>query len=358
MSWTNTFKTAAAIASVSVFASISTAYAQDEAAEEKPAAEASELGVPAQKAEKAFYPLMRCVRAEGRVTVVKPRSGGKEVNAEEGRMYPLGSLVRAAADSTAVFEFGDKALMTLEAGAQVETREIQVGEQARALVLRGGRVHFDLPRKLADGLFKVVAPNFECVNLAGESVFNLEASGDGDEVVVRCVTGTMAINGSHYAIPRMGAANQVRIRTTGDALFSSIRGESGDCHVMLAQGMGTERNFETGESKDVPKQLEFVLSPKCAVKIFRAKSALSGRVSVSTMTFNATGEMVNRFAFAEGLSNINSGELVVAATVAAVTKAKDADDDDAAEAVEAKPAKDEEGEEKKEEKKDDDDAGL
>ena len=357
MSWTNTFKTAAAIASVSVFASISTAYAQDEAAEAKPAAEASELGVPAQKAEKAFFPLVRCARIEGQVQIQKPRDG-KWIAAEEGRLYPLGSLVRTGAGSTAALEFGEKALMTVEADSEVATREIEIGEQPRVVVLKRGRVHFDLPRKLADGLFKVVTPNFECVNLAGESVFEFAAEGDGNEVLIRCVTGSLALNGAHYAIPRMSVANQVRIRTTGDALFTSIRGESGDCHVMLAQGVVVEKNFETGESKDVPKQLEYVLSPKCAVKIFRAKSALSGRVAVSTMTFGAAGEMVNRFAFAEGLSNVNSGELVVADKVAAVTKSKDSEDDDSAETVEAKPAKDDEDGEKKDEKKDDEDSGL
>lgn len=357
MSWTTSFRTAAAVASVSVVASVSPVFAQEEAAEEKPADAAAELGVSVPKPAKAFYPLVRCVRIEGRVQVQKPRDE-KLYDAEEGRYYPLGSVVRTAAGACAEFEFGDKAKVTVEQNSEFATREIEIGEQARVAVLRSGRVHFDLPQ-LADGLFKVVTANLACDNLAGESIFDYVKLADGDELLVRCVTRSLSVTGAHYAVPRMGAANQIRIRTTGDALFTSLRGESGDCHVMLDQGLVREKNFDPSVdavTKEVEKKLEFVLSPKCAVKIFRAKSSVSGRVSVTTMTFNAADEMVNRFAFAEGLSNINSGELVVDKRVVAAVKAKDSDDD---EAEESKPdAKEGEDDEKKDdEKKDDEDAG-
>ena len=202
-----------------------------------------------------------------------------------------------------------------------------------------------LPRSLGEGLFKVVAPAFFCENLAGESVFDYANTHDGDEAVVRCVTGTISLKGDHYAIPRMGAANQIRIRTTGDRLFTSIRGESGGCTIALDQGLGTQKNFETGEVKDVPKKLDFLLSPKCAIKIFRAKASVGGGTSVSMMTFGASGDMLNRFAFAEGRSNVNSGELVISTKVpdAAASKGAKAaadDEDDEAETVEAVPAKD------------------
>ena len=359
MSWTTSFRTAAAVASVSVVASISPVLAQEEAVEEKPADAAAELGVSVPKPAKAFYPLVRCVRVEGRVQIQKPRDE-KAYDAEEGRYYPLGSVVRTAAGASIELEFGEKAKVTVEQNTEFATREIEIGEQTRAAVLRGGRVHFDLPQ-LADGLFKVVTANLECKNLAGESVFEYAKLADGDELLVRCVTRSLSVTGKHYDVPRMGAANQIRIRTTGDALFTSIRGESGDCHVMLDQGLVREKNFDPSidaVTKEVEKKLEFVLSPKCAVKIFRAKSSVSGRVSVTTMTFNAADEMVNRFAFAEGLSNINSGELVVDKRVVAESKAKDKDGDDDDEAEEAKPAAQEgDDDEKKEEKKDDEDSG-
>jgi len=334
MSWTNSFKAVAAIATVSVFASISTSFAQEESAADAGA----ELGLAPAAAEKSFGSLVRCARLEGRAQVLKPRTETWE-DAEEGRGYPLGSSFRTEDDATAVFAFGESAKITIEKGSELATREIEIGAQARVVVLKRGKVRMDLPLKLADGLFKVVAPYFECVNLAGESSFEYGATGDGDEAVVRCVTGKLTLNGANYSVPRMGVANQIRIRTTADALFTSIRGESGDCHVMLDKGMVSERNIETGETTDVAKTLEYVLSPKCAVKIFRRKAPIGGRMSVCTMTFSAAGDIVNRFAFAEGRASINSGELVVATTAAAVKKsAKDEDDED--ETVDAKPSKD------------------
>ena len=95
----------------------------------------------------------------------------------------------------------------------------------------------------------------------------------------------------------------------------------------------------------MPKTLDFLLSPKCAIKIFRAKASVGGGTSVSMMTFGASGDMLNRFAFAEGRSNVNSGELVISTKVpdAAASKGAKAaadDEDDEAETVEAAPAKD------------------
>lgn len=365
MSRTISFKTTFALASVSVFAALAPALAQDEgAAEKKPAAtEESAEAAPA-KAEKVFFPLMRCKRADGKVMVLKPRTS-EWVDAVEGRYYPFGSTVRVAADGAikpdVVFEFGEKSAIVISSDAEFATREIEIGATARIIELLKGRVELKFPRTLGEGLIKVVAPAFRCENIAGESIFDYSNVNDGDEAMIRCVTGTISLKGSHYSIPRMGAANQVRIRTTGDQLFTSIRGESGDCKVLLDQGIGTEKDFETGETKEVPKTLEFSLSPQCSIKIFRAKSAVGGRTVVSTMTFDTTGRIVNRSAFAEGLSNVNSGELVVPEKLPEVEKTqKKVDDEDDAESIDAAPAKpakddeDAEGDDKKEEKKEED----
>ena len=340
---------------------------------EEPAAAAAEDGLPPPPTEaKPFTALFRCVRVNGVTQVLKP--GASEwTKAEEGRFYPLGSAVRtvseAGAPVSAEFSFGPEATIKLEGAAEAATRAIQIGERARTLELKSGRVLVNLPRTLKEGLFSVSAPYFTCSNLAGESRFDYQPLGDGDEVVVRCVTGTMTLEGRHYRIPRMAAANQVRIRSTGDDLFSWLRGESGDSKVVLDQGMTTEKNFETGEEKDVPKTYEFVLSPRCAIKVFRRRSPVGGNMLVSMMAIDASGEIKSRCAFAEGRSNVNSGELVIAPVAAASAekeKAKAASEDtEEVEAVEAKPAKakakddaeaadeeKEEKEDKKDEKKD------
>ena len=357
-----------AVTAFSVGAVFAPVCAQD--AEEAPAAAAAEDGLPSPQPEaKPFTALFRCVRATGTVQILKPNASEWEA-VKEGHFYPLGTSMRILKDAgtsgSAEFSFGPEASLKMEDAAEVATRPIEIGEPTRTVVLKAGRVTLKLPRTLKEGLFSVTAPYFTCSNLAGESLFDYQVLPDGDEVVVRCVTGTMSLEGRHYKIPRMAAANQVRIRSTGDDLFSWLRGESGDSKVTLDQGMVVEKNFETGEEKDVPKMLEFTLSPRCAIKIFRRRSPVGGNMLVSTMTFDASGQIKNRCAFAEGRSNVNSGELVIApaAASAETEKAKVASEEtEEVEAVEANPAKakaDDEaaGEEKKDDQKKDDAADI
>ena len=342
---------------------LSPAHAEEEA-EAKPAAE--DIPVVAAKQEAFFFPLVRCHLVDGcSVQVMKPGASAW-ADAEEGRYYLLGSTFRVAATVDGVplraeFAFGAKSMLKVTNAVEFATEPIDIGATERTVVMKRGRFFLDLPRTLPDGKFSVKAPFFACLNMAGESVFDYSPTGDGDEVVVRCVTGSMALEGRHYKIERMGAANQIRIRTTGDDLFTSLRGESGDCHVLLDQGLVPEKNFETGEVKEVAKTLDFVLSPQCSIKIFRRNAAVAGRMIVSTMTFNPAGDMLNRCAFAEGRANVNSGELVVPDTIpdSGKDKTKEADADAETESVEAAPAasadKDEEKEEKKEKKSEDSD---
>ena len=360
---------AASIAASAVFAAVC---AQDPAPTADMADVAADDALPKpRQVEKPFTALVRCVRVQGTMQVLKPGASEWTV-AEEGRYYPMGSSFRTVqGDVPAIgeLEFGPEAKVKLTGAAEVSTRPIEIGEAARTVELKSGRVLMNLPRALKEGLFFVAAPFFTCSNLAGESQFDYQPIGNGDEVVVRCVTGTMTLEGRHYKFPRMAAANQVRIRTTdGDDLISWLRGESGDCKLLLDQGMIAEKNFETGESKDVQKTYEFSLSPRCAVKIFRRRSKVGGNMVVSSMAFDASGEIKTRCAFAEGRSNVNSGELVIAPAEVADAEKKKAkaasEETEEVEAVETKPAKTKEpanadgdaAEEKKddkEEKKDD-----
>ena len=337
------FQAAVAVTAFAVSAVFAPACAQD--AEEAPAA-AAEDGLPSPQPEaKPFTSLFKCERVAGAVQVLKP--GASEWAAvQEGHFYPLGSSVRtlkeAGASGSATFSFGPESYLKLEGAAEVATRPIEIGESARTVEIKSGRVMLNLPRTLKEGLFSVAAPYFTCSNLAGESQFDYKPLGDGDEAVVRCVTGTLSLEGRHYKIVRMAAANQVRIRSTGDDLYSWLRGERGDSKVVLDQGVVTEKNFETGEEKDVPKTYEFVLSPRCAIKIFRRRSPVGGNMLVSMMAIDATGVIKSRCAFAAGRSNVNSGELVIAPTAVAEAekaKAKAASEEtEEVEAVETKPA--------------------
>ena len=127
---------------------------------EEPAAAAAEDGLPPPPSEaKPFTALFRCVRVNGVTQVLKP--GASEwTKAEEGRFYPLGSAVRtvseAGAPVSAEFSFGPEATIKLDGVAEAATRAIEIGERARTLELKSGRVLVNVPRTLKEGLFSAI----------------------------------------------------------------------------------------------------------------------------------------------------------------------------------------------------------
>ena len=340
-------KAALAVSAIAVLGVTASVRAQDE--EAAPAAgQENKAAVDALKPvdEKVFSSLFKCRLVDG---IVEVRKLGEEAwsPAVEGRYYPLGSSIRTRPEPgvplRAEISFGPDCILWVTNAAEFATRPIEIGDNTRTVELKSGKINLNLPRVLKEGLFFVAAPYFTCSNLAGESWFDYTTTGDGDEAVVHCKTGVMTLTGRHYKIERMGAAYQVRIRSSADDLFSWIRGESGANKILLEQGMVAEKNFETGETKDVPKTLDFPLAPKNAVKIFRRRSPVGGNMIVSMMTFDAAGVIQNRCAFAEGRSNVNSGELVAKpltqADAEAVSKAVAGGDVSAADAAAEKPAK-------------------
>ena len=380
MKLTTLTKSAVAAACVGVLSFALPSFADDDEAapaaaeggEEKKTEAADGDALPAApKDDKFFYPLVRCDEIRGAtVEVFKPGADGWTV-ASEKKYYPLGSAFRVTrgegvGQSRVSIAFGTGSRILVTNVAEFATRPIAIGEESRFVELRSGLFEVSLPRVLKDGLFNVAAPYFLCSNMAGDSVFEYAKLDDGDEAVVRVITGSLAVKGSHYEIPRMGAANRVRIRTTKDELFTSIRGESGDCLVKLDQGLVAQKDYETGETKEIAKTLDFQLSPLCSIKIYRATSPVGGRRVVSMMTFAPNGQMKNRCAFAEKRSNVNSGELVVTTTAIKDADRKASESEaEATEAVEvAAPAKkddaeggeaSDDGEDKKEKKDDSDD---
>lgn len=258
-----------------------------------------------------FHALIKLAYARDNVSVKLPRQEGFKP-AVEGKFYPNGSVFRVtAASEPAVFEFGPEAFVKVAGNAEFGTREVVVSDNTRAVTMINGSVFVSLPRTMPTGLFTVAYPNFTAKDLAGESVHELVPSGDGEEAIVHVITGVLAIDGAHYKVARMSAADRIRIRTTGEALFTSLRGEAGDYKVTLDQGLVTYRDPVTGETKDQLHSFDYSLTPQCAIKIFRKRSQVGGRMAVSVMTFDAAGEMRNRYTFAEGTASINFGEEVV-----------------------------------------------
>jgi hypothetical protein len=81
--------------------------------------------------------------------------------------------------------------------------------------------------------------------------------------------------------------------------------------VTLDQGISAYRDPVSGEKKEQVRHLDYNLTPQCAIKIFRKRSQVGGRMAVSVMTFDPAGEIRNRYTFAEGTTAVNFGEEIV-----------------------------------------------
>jgi len=337
------------------------AFAQENETKETSEESAAEGAPAAAKphATQLFTALPFCRLAENGAEVLLPLETAWS-RAEEGRFYPLGARYRTRAGGKLALSFGPESSVTIEGESEFATRVQPLSEKSKRVIeLCRGTVSVDLARNTPQGAFFVSAPGFTVKNLAGESRYVYENKGDGDFVSVRCVTGTLGLEGLHFDIAELRAANELHVRTTRDRLTTFLYGVSGDFIVKIDQGVVTKPVVgEEGERKEVTEKsaLDWHLSPETKVRIDRLRLAVDGPMSVAVMAFDAAGELRHNFAFAEGRAEVNSGELVAAPKQEleeAAKRAAEATETSAADVEDAK-ADDAEGEEKKEEKKADD----
>ena len=289
------------------------ALAQDEASAGEAAADEAQLPKVAAAAPAAtFSALPFCRSVEGAAEVLKPGSGEWQP-VEEGRFYPLGSVYRTKLGGKLVIAFGPDSSASISGDASFGTRGQAIGGKTRGIVLAYGTVDLALPSNLREGAFLVSAPGFSVKNPAGESKYVYEAMGDGDKVTVRCVTGSLSVEGRHFDIPAMRAADEVVIRTSHDHLVTFLYGTSGDYVVKLDQGVYNKDEIDD-DGKVVTtaekRVADWRLSPKTKVVINRCLPSIGERMSVHTMAFDAAGERQSECYFCEGRAEINSGELV------------------------------------------------
>lgn len=256
-----------------------------------------------------FYTIPTVRKLTGVGDVLKPGVAEWEP-ALEGRYYPLGTVFRTTgADSKMEVRFGIECSVTILGEGSFQTRKQGLDEKARSITLKGGIIRVNLPGNLPEGKFTIEAPGFSVFNPAGISSYKYVLTGDGDEATIRCNTGSLSVKGRHFHIVSMRAANEVRIRTSQDVLFTGIYGSRGNCICNLDQGMVKITDIETGELHVKAKTLEWKISPQTAVRIHRSVPKIGKNMAVSIMTFDATGAMKNRCAFAENRFEINTGEL-------------------------------------------------
>lgn len=312
------------IASIALLGAL---YADEESAG---GSETPDLAVEAstkQPEPKYFHALPQCSYVDGTVEVLLP--GQKEWRPIEfGRYYPFTSVFRSVTPSSKVkISFGKTVHVLMKGVGNFSSRKEEIGSKTRTVVLGEGKIKLLLPQNMRGGYLFVSAPGFEASELSGDLEFTRRLVGDGDDVFIKCISGSIDVVGRHYKLLKMQAQSAVRIRTSHDVLFSRIEGISGDTLAKIDQGLVEVKNYETGTSKIEPKTLDWKVSPQTNIRIHRAKSTSSDNISVTAMTFDASGVMCNCTVFVENRYEINSGEIAPKAREKKAEEAKAAQEE-------------------------------
>jgi hypothetical protein len=260
-----------------------------------------------------FTALPLCRLAEGVSEICLPN--GKWQKAEEGRFYPFGTSYRTGADGILEVQFGPECVARISGKANFSTVVQPISVKSRRIVLGEGVLELSLAANLPEGAFEIAAPGFLVKNPAGKSKFDCKLAGDGQVIVARCVTGSFAVEGRHFNIAKMRAADEFKLRSTHDNLETLLYGTSGDYVVTLDVGMVFENVVaDDGSAKRVAKKksLEWNLSPDTKIRIQRMLPAIGERMSVDVTTWDAAGDKKNWWTYSEGRAEVNSGEQVFA----------------------------------------------
>ena len=263
---------------------------------------------PAQPPPRYFTTLPVCKAILGSAEVMIP--GSKEwKSVEVNRYYPLGAFFRTmTASSKLDIQLGKKCSVTLYGNSSFGTKAQGLGDLTRTIVLGSGELKLRLPQNMQDGFIFVSSPGFKVTGLSGESKYIRKHTGDGDDVRIKCASGSLSVEGMHFKVLQLRAQNAVKLRTSQDMLFTCITGIGGDYMAKLSQGLVEIKNYETGTSKIEEKFLDWKISPQTNVRIHRSRPQLGKNLSVSIMTFDASGVLCNSCAFTEGRYEVNTGE--------------------------------------------------
>lgn len=272
-------------------------HAQEE--EAQPAA-AAEQPQQAAAPGKRFLPMVRIVQIRGTCEANNP-DAGTYTAAVENKVYPLGTQFRTqGADSSATLIFSAQESVLLVGATELAVLAADQNSDGRVVRLVSGKIRSFLRENLPEGSFSVETPNAVCKNIEGRGEYTLTADANTETFQIRTVTGAAHVEGPQYRIPALRAANVVDIQTSADRSFSRLTSVSGDFAIIL----------DKGEEEPV----NYGMSPKAVVKIWRESAPVGGRPVIATLVVSPTGLAKHRFAYAVGRPGVATGELVAPAT--------------------------------------------
>jgi len=257
-----------------------------------PAAPADEQGRPP---EVKFSNLVRVVNIQGVCEVNNPDIGEFRP-AKHNKAYPMGSIYRTAAGSSCILIFSAEDSAVVAENSEIMVTACKDNDQNLTIKLIAGEVKPTLRDNLPAGSFSLNTPNCEILNMSGRGSYTLMMENENEVFKASTITGTARVEGPHYTIPALQAANKVNITTAPNRSFSHLTSVSGDFAIELSNGT------------EAP--VIYSMSPKAVVKIWRENAPVGGRTIVSTLVVSPTGMARHRFAYAEGRQNLKTGELV------------------------------------------------
>lgn len=278
---------------------LASAYAQDNApGDAQPAAAAAETAAPAQPTPpaKLFEPLVRVMNIQGSCEVKNP-DVGEFAPVLNNKAYPLGSVIRTGPGSSILIVFSAQESVQLLEKSEVTVASPEKNQEGRLVRLSSGKIKTFLRDNLPEGAFGVETPSTSCQSVAGRGEYTLTVDAAVETFQVATITGSARIQGPQYQIPALRAANTVNIQTSPDRSLSRLTSVSGDFPIHLANGTETPVNFG--------------MSPKAVVKIWRENAPVGGRPIISTLVVSPTGIARHRFVYAEGRPDLTTGELIV-----------------------------------------------
>ena len=259
-----------------VAACMTAANAQDE--EAQPAETGDEAPAVAEQpldaSGKTFMPMVRIVQTRGTCEVNNPDVGSYAA-AVEGKVYPLGTQFRTGADSLATLIFSSQESVQLSSSSEVLVSAPEGNPDGRVVRLLAGRIKTYLRENLPEGSFCIELPNAVSTNVEGRGEYALSGDANGETLLIKTITGAARIEGPHYQIPALRAANTVDIQTSADRSFSRLTSVSGDFAIILNKGEEEPVNYG--------------MSPKAVVKIWRENAPVGGRPVIAALVVSPTG---------------------------------------------------------------------
>jgi hypothetical protein len=245
--------------------------------------------------EKMFDILARVLAPRGIAEVNNPDVGNFQP-ALSNKAYPLGSTFRTGPNSTVVVNFSFVDGIQLMENTEVIVLADPKKEDARAVKLIRGQLKTFMKDNMPEEMFSVSTPNAICKSLVGRAEFSLGVKDDHEELTVATITGSLMMEGLQFTIPTLRAANTVNVLTATNRSLTRLVSEKGDFKVVLSTGTEFPVNFD--------------MSPRAVIKIWRDAAPVGGRTIVSTLVVGPSGTARNRFVYALGRDDLSTGELV------------------------------------------------